>query len=61
MLHHAARAGAWPIKEVLMIEVGGIAPTFSLTDQLGRQVNSADLIGKSHLMLLFYPLDFTPT
>lgn len=44
-----------------MIEVGAKAPAFSLEDQEGRRIASADLGGKCHVMLLFYPLDFTPT
>ncbi|MBW2494665.1 MAG: hypothetical protein JRE43_07925 [Deltaproteobacteria bacterium] len=32
-----------------------------MSDHLGRTISSADFIGKRHLLLLFYPLDFTPT
>ena len=44
-----------------MIDLGASAPDFSLKDHFGRVVKSADYVGKSHLMLAFYPLDFTPT
>ena len=44
-----------------MIEVGATAPAFNLKDQFGRDVNSADLLGKCNVMLLFYPLDWTST
>jgi peroxiredoxin len=44
-----------------MIDVGTKAPTFTLQDHLGRSFASGDLLGKRHLLLLFYPLDFTPT
>jgi hypothetical protein len=44
-----------------MIAVGQKAPGFELPDHLGRKVNFDRLTGKSHVMLLFYPLDFTPT
>jgi len=44
-----------------MISVGSKAPEFTLPDHLGRTISSADFIGKQHLLLLFYPLDFTPT
>lgn len=44
-----------------MIAVGDKAPTFTLPDHLGRTLDSADLLGRRHLLLLFYPLDFTPT
>lgn len=44
-----------------MIDVGATAPGFKLADHLGRKQDSAAYAGKAHLMLLFYPLDFTPT
>ncbi|MCX4241382.1 thioredoxin domain-containing protein [Paraliomyxa miuraensis] len=44
-----------------MIEPGTTAPTFTRTDHLGRPLDTAALGGKRHLLLLFYPLDFTPT
>ena len=44
-----------------MIAVGTQAPAFKLADHLGREVSLADLAGERHVMLLFYPLDFTPT
>lgn len=44
-----------------MIQVGDVAPDFELADHLGRQVSLAQFRGKQHVMLLFYPLDFTPT
>lgn len=44
-----------------MIELGATAPSFALSDHLGRPVDSSDYLGKSHMLLLFYPLDFTPT
>jgi len=44
-----------------MISAGSQAPAFSLPDHLGRTIASADFVGKRHLLLLFYPLDFTPT
>jgi cytochrome oxidase Cu insertion factor (SCO1/SenC/PrrC family) len=44
-----------------MIEVGQKAPDFALKDQFGREVKSADFLGKCNVMLLFYPLDWTPT
>jgi peroxiredoxin len=44
-----------------MIEIGATAPTFSRVDHLGRTVDLAALRGKRHVMLVFYPLDFTPT
>lgn len=44
-----------------MIKVGDKAPAFELDDHLGRKVSLAQFAGKSHVMLLYYPLDFTPT
>ena len=42
-----------------MIEAGTKAPDFSLPDQDGNQVSLSDFAGKK-LMLVFYPLDFSP-
>ncbi len=44
-----------------MIAAGEEAPDFTLPDHLGRQVSLKSLLGKRHVMLLFYPLDWTPT
>ncbi len=44
-----------------MIEIGSSAPDFSLTDHLGRTLSLSEFKGKQHVMLLFYPLDYTPT
>ncbi|KIG18559.1 hypothetical protein DB30_00244 [Enhygromyxa salina] len=44
-----------------MIAVGTQAPTFKRVDHLGREQDLAALRGNRHVMLLFYPLDFTPT
>lgn len=44
-----------------MIAVGDTAPGFTLTDHFGREISLAQFAGKRHVMLFFYPLDFTPT
>ena len=44
-----------------MIEPGARMPDFSLQDQFGRKLSLADFRGRRHVMLLFYPLDWTPT
>ena len=44
-----------------MISVGDKAPEFKLKDHLGREVQLSQFNGKRHVMLLFYPLDWTPT
>jgi peroxiredoxin Q/BCP len=44
-----------------MIAEGTQAPDFSLQDQFGRTISASQFKAKKHLLLLFYPLDFTPT
>ncbi len=44
-----------------MIAVGSNSVDLALKDQFGREVKSSDLLGKCNVMLLFYPLDWTPT
>ena len=44
-----------------MIEPGTEAPGFLLQDHLGRDVSLEAFKGQRHVMLLFYPLDWTPT
>lgn len=44
-----------------MIDIGATAPDFVFADHLGRTLRLSDLRGQRHVMLFFYPLDFTPT
>jgi len=44
-----------------MTAVGDKAPDFEAKDQFGRAWKLSDVLGKNHVLLLFYPLDFTPT
>ena len=44
-----------------MIEEGRIAPDFSLQDQFGRTISLNQFRSKRHVLLAFYPLDWTPT
>lgn len=44
-----------------MIKVGEKAPDFRLPDQFGGEFHLADHIGRHNVLLLFYPLDWTPT
>ena len=44
-----------------MIEPGTNAPDFQLADHLGRKVSLEQFRGKQHVLLAFYPLDFTST
>ena len=39
------------------LEVGDQMPAFKLTDQDGKVFNSADFVGKSYLVIYFYPKD----
>ncbi|MGI9557857.1 MAG: redoxin domain-containing protein [Solirubrobacterales bacterium] len=43
-----------------MIEAGQPAPSFTLPDQDGTEVSLSDFAGRK-LVLVFYPLDFSPT
>lgn len=43
-----------------MIEAGTAAPDFTLPDQDGNEVSLSDLRGQINV-LVFYPLDFSPT
>ena len=44
-----------------MIKVGDKAPSFELADHLGRKISLDQFKGQRHVMLLLYPLDWTPT
>jgi peroxiredoxin len=44
-----------------MSKSGSPAPAFSLQDHFGRTVAFDALRGKCNVLLLFYPLDWTPT
>ena len=44
-----------------MIESGTKAPEFSLDSHQNETVKSSDFRGKKNMLLVFYPLDFTPT
>jgi peroxiredoxin len=44
-----------------MISVGQTAPDFALKDHLGREIRLRDFRDRHHVLLLFYPLDWTPT
>ena len=42
------------------ISVGQTAPDFVLKDQSQKEVKLADFAGKRNVVLMFYPLDFSP-
>ena len=44
-----------------MINEGRTAPTFALNDQFSRKVSLEDFRDRQHVLLVFYPLDWTPT
>jgi peroxiredoxin len=44
-----------------MISEGTAAPGFSLNDHFGRQISLEDFRDRRHVLLAFYPLDWTPT
>jgi peroxiredoxin len=45
----------------MAIAVGTVAPEFELEDQANQKFKLADLKGKKNVVLLFYPLDWSPT
>jgi peroxiredoxin len=49
------------LEEASVIETGTKAPGFSLRDQFQREVSLSQFNERRHVMLLFYPLDWTPT
>jgi thioredoxin-dependent peroxiredoxin len=51
------QTGSNVTKMTQKIEIGSKAPDFSLPDQKGRRVNLSDYLGKSNLVVYFYPKD----
>jgi peroxiredoxin len=49
------------LEEATVIEAGRKAPGFSLKDQFQREISLSQFKGRRHVLLLFYPLDYTPT
>jgi mycoredoxin-dependent peroxiredoxin len=45
----------------MAIAVGQAAPDFSLKDQYDREVKLSDFAGKKNVVMVFYPLDWSPT
>lgn len=44
----------------MAIAVGQTAPDFSLKDQYDKEVKLSDFSGKKNVVLVFYPLDWSP-
>ena len=42
------------------IAVGQPAPDFTLKDQSQKEIKLSDFAGKRNVVLIFYPLDFSP-
>jgi peroxiredoxin len=49
------------VRLISVIRSGEEAPDFTLLDQFGRSHTLPSYRNQQHVMLLFYPLDFTPT
>jgi peroxiredoxin len=45
----------------MAIAVGQTAPEFTLKDQYDKEVKLSDFKGKKNVVLVFYPLDWSPT
>lgn len=45
----------------MSISVGQAAPDFTLKDQSQKDVKLSDFAGKKNVVLVFYPLDWSPT
>ena len=50
-----------PNRHMTIIQPGSKSPSFELDSHKGDRVGSAAFAGKKNLLLVFYPLDFTPT
>ena len=45
----------------MAVDLGDVAPEFTLRDQHGQEVTLSDFRGGKHVVLVFYPLAFTST
>ena len=57
------KKGGWVVMETLMakeVEVGDVAPDFTLKDQDGNEVALSGFRGKKNVLLAFYPFDWSP-
>ena len=56
------RAGAHPFERTMsIIQAGAEAPNFELDSHQDSKVSLASFKGEKNVLLVFYPLDFTPT
>lgn len=51
------RTGSNSNNMIQKLEIGSKAPEFSLPDQQGKRVNLGDYLGKTNLVVYFYPKD----
>lgn len=56
---NAAQSGQPPAAPKTHLKVGDVAPDFTLTDTMGREVKLSDFRGKKSVVLAFYVLAFT--
>ena len=47
------------MKQFKSLQVGMVAPDFTLMDDAGAERNLRDYLGKKNVILAFYPKDFT--
>lgn len=45
---------------IMKLKIGDKIPSFTLLNQEGKEVKSAELVGKANLVIYFYPKDDTP-
>ena len=43
------------------VSVGSVAPDFTLKDQNQKEVHLSDFLGKKNVVIVFYPIDWSPT
>jgi mycoredoxin-dependent peroxiredoxin len=48
-------------EHIVALTVGQTAPDFTLKDQNQKEVKLSDFAGKKRVVLVFYPLDWSPT
>jgi peroxiredoxin len=46
---------------LMSLAVGSAAPDFALKDQSQKEIKLSDFSGKKNVVLVFYPLDWSPT
>jgi peroxiredoxin len=44
----------------MALQVGQLAPDFSLENQMGEKIRLGDYLGKKNVVIAFFPLAWTP-